>query len=996
MHIFRRKKKDATPSRPSTPESRSHDSTMVILTNVISALDMANELVPLDIAKSVLSTLSSILTLVKNTMQNKEDFVEIISRCDRIAKSIERSTHGRSTSEINPRITQALDELKSVVDGIEKTLKAKEQRALTKRAFSASVDQGSIAKWKDQLDFFLRCYDVRALSNKTMRFYSILPHPQSEMITYIAVTVDRPSGEGAMEGKSDEPEREPPPARPPMLFGRDTLIQDVVESLNSQHVVLVGPGGIGKSSIAKAILNEDSIVAGFNDRRFFVRFDNINASQVTFDTFIGLIARTLGVRSNRLSSITTFLGASNVLLVFDNAETFQDAASGADRIAEVIEDFGALPTVTIMFTTRNRRVPMNLRCTMIDVPALEPNAARNAFTHIYHANGPPAIIDKLLSDLDFHPLSINILAHVARRNQWTLEELMRSWEGQHTHLLDAGDGKRQSLSVTIELSLTSSSIQRLGPDARHVMQVAAFLPQGLNGRYLEHLFPTVPNIHSIVGALCRLSLMYRKKDAYTMLSPIRLHISSAHKDDYIPSLDLTHVRAYYYEQLAQVYGEDDGGAWITAEDANLERLLAHDLSHVTPMDMGLICLACCQFIRQLRQHKCRPTSLRAVILGLPEGNPRPTKFLGFFKYIRQPLSRNAGLYGKADCAFQLASLAVDLINVTESVDLFATAKQLFTINQRHEQAALCLEYMGSQYTWLGKISAAEDTLQDALTMRREHHILSSEDKARINLYLGDAMMYRGRLEEARVLLTRARRYFQDVNNTHYLSETMQWQGEVELRSGNYLAARQHFEALFLLPTFMGNANERALNLILLSVVEVREGKISEAQKLLEKASALVSGGKEFYTAYSVLLRQGALASDGGGFDLAGDFLYRVFVEVAAHGGQAELAVATYYSARNELFAQDYRNARDLFSRALEYFDELSDMKYQVRCVRALGEIALLEKDFTGANMRFAKAKSLCDETGMHPDFLYNGLGFSELKTNHEGWKLFLEGHLPSS
>ncbi|KAH7904341.1 hypothetical protein BJ138DRAFT_1166687 [Hygrophoropsis aurantiaca] len=933
---------------------------MAVLTNAISALDMAKELVPLDIAKGVLSTLSSILTVVKNTMQNKEDFAEIVSRCDQIAKSVERSTCGGFTSEINPRITEILDELKSFVDGIEKTLKAKEQRALTERAFSVSVDQGSIAKWKEQLNFFLQRYN-------------------NELIVHIAVTVDRIRGAGTTEGKSDEPDREPPPVRPPMFFGRDALVQDVVGSLNSQHVILVGPGGIGKSSIAKAILNEDSIVARFNDRRFFVRFDDINASQVTFDTFIGLIAGTLGVRSNRLGSITIFLGAGNVLLVFDNAETFQDAATGADRIAEAIEEFGALPTVTIMFTSRNRRVPMNLQCTIIDVPALGPSAARNAFTHTYHTDGFPGIIDKLLSDLDFHPLSINILAHVARENQWTLEELMRSWEGQQTRLLDVGDGKLQSLSVTIELSLTSSSIQRLGADARHVMEIAAFLPQGLNEKDLEHLFPTIPNIHSIVGALCRLSLMYRKKDAYTMLSPIRLHISSAHKDDDVPSLDLTHVRAYYYEQLAQVDGEDDEGAWITTEDANLERLLAHDLSRATPMDMGLICQACCQFIRQLRHHKPRTTSLRPVILRLPEGNR----------------SRDAGLHSKADCAYALALLADHLVNVTESINLYATAKRLFVLDQRHDLAALCLEYMATQYTWLGKISIAEDMLRDALTMRQEQHILSSEDEARINLYLGQAMMHRGRLEETRVLLTSARRHFEDVNNTDDLSETMRWQGEVELRSGNYLAARRDFEARFLLPTFMSNA-DRLWNLIFLSVVEVREGNISEAQKLLEEASARVSGGESIYTTCNVLLHQVALASDRGDFNLARYFLRRIFVELAAHGGQTELALATYYSARNELFAQDYQKARDLFSRALKYFDELSDMMFQVKCVRALGEIALLEKDFTGANMQFARAKYLRDETGIHPDFLYNGSVPSRLKASHGGWKLFLEGHLPSS
>ncbi|KAH7917694.1 hypothetical protein BV22DRAFT_1135200, partial [Leucogyrophana mollusca] len=297
---------------------------MVTLTNAIGALDLAKDLVPLEVAKGVLSTLSSILTIVKNTMQNKDDFAEIASRCNKIAKSIERSTRGKLETEIDPTVTQALNELQSFVDDIEKTVKTKEHCAVTSRAFSASMDRESIAKWKEQLDCFLRMCDHELIVDTRME------------ISDIARALKR----GAEV--QFESECEPPPPRPSMLFGRDDLVRDVVESLNTQHVVLVGPGGIGKSSIAKAILNEDAIVARFKDRRFFVRFDDINASQVTHGAFIGRIAGALGLRSSLLSSIKASMAASPTFLVLDNAETFQDAASDADsyRIAEAIDELG--------------------------------------------------------------------------------------------------------------------------------------------------------------------------------------------------------------------------------------------------------------------------------------------------------------------------------------------------------------------------------------------------------------------------------------------------------------------------------------------------------------------------------------------------------------------------------------------------------------------------------------------------------------------------------
>ncbi|KAH7919741.1 hypothetical protein BV22DRAFT_1050845, partial [Leucogyrophana mollusca] len=232
-------------------------------------------------------------------------------------------------------------------------------------------------------------------------------------------------------------------------------------------------------------------------------------------------------------------------------------------------------------------------------------------------------------------------------NQWNLEELMRSWGQQQTRLLHIGDGKRRSLSATIEMSLSSSSITKLGDDARRVMQVAAFLPQGIHDNALQDFFPDIPNVHSVVDALCRLSLMYRKLGAYTMLSPIRMHISGTHQVSNIPSVDLTHVRKHYYTQLADITNEHDRGSWIAAEDANLERLIARGLSRATRKDMAVVCCACYRFIIQLNCHKRRPVALHSVISGLPHGN-RSTNLSGFLKAVRRPRLSQAPSYGKAD------------------------------------------------------------------------------------------------------------------------------------------------------------------------------------------------------------------------------------------------------------------------------------------------------------------------------------------------------------
>ena len=161
---------------------------------------------------------------------------------------------------------------------------------------------------------------------------------------------------------------------------------------------------------------------------------------------------------------------------------------------------------------------------------------------------------------------------------------------------------------------------------------------------------------------------------------------------------------------------------------------------------------------------------------------------------------------------------------------------------------------------------------------------------------------------------------------------------------------------------------------------------------------LATRGKGAYMACAALWRPAALASDDGNFIFARDLLRRVHAELTTYGGRSDVAIpiATYILARNELFAQDYRAARDLFSRAMELSEEQSMIWFQARSTRALGEISLLKADITGAEAWFAKTRTLCDNMGIHPDFLYIEGGYCKLGESHGGWKVFLEGRLQSS
>ncbi|KAG6903549.1 hypothetical protein DXG01_016976, partial [Tephrocybe rancida] len=133
------------------------------------------------------------------------------------------------------------------------------------------------------------------------------------------------------------------------------------------------------------------------------------------------------------------LSTSETLLILDNAETFLDAAVDAGRIADAIDGFGARPNVAILLTTRTTVLPPNLKWVRLRVPALEESPACDAFTMFYTPAIEHSSLIKLLSAVDFHPLSINLLAQAAVQNEWSSQDLIDAWDRQRTLLLESGD-----------------------------------------------------------------------------------------------------------------------------------------------------------------------------------------------------------------------------------------------------------------------------------------------------------------------------------------------------------------------------------------------------------------------------------------------------------------------------------------------------------------------------------------------------------------------------
>ena len=410
---------------------------------------------------------------------------------------------------------------------------------------------------------------------------------------------------------------EAPPPPPRTCFGRDELIGKVVGlAENFTPIALIGAGGIGKTSIALTVLHNYRVKQQFGDNRRFIRCDQLPASRTHF---LSRLSKVIGAgveNPEDLSPLRPFLSSREMILVLDNAESILDPrGKDAREISGMVEELSQFETLCLCITSRISTVPRH--CKRPVIPTLSMESACDIFYGIYDNDGRSDIINNLLKRLDFHALSITLLATTASHNMWDYNRLAREWDARRVQVLRTDYD--ESLAATIELSLASPTFRGLGPDARDLLGVVAFFPQGIGENNFDWLFSTIPDRNNVFDKLCTLSLTHRSDGFITMLAPLRDYFYP--KDPALSPLLRTTKERYFTRLLVDVEPGKPGfteARWITSEDVNVEHLL--DVFTSVDADSDDVWDACCHFMRHLFWHRSRLVVLGPKIEGLPDNH----------------------------------------------------------------------------------------------------------------------------------------------------------------------------------------------------------------------------------------------------------------------------------------------------------------------------------------------------------------------------------------
>jgi tetratricopeptide (TPR) repeat protein len=317
------------------------------------------------------------------------------------------------------------------------------------------------------------------------------------------------------------------------FHGRDEYVETTVNIMTSTEepfrLAIIGPGGMGKTTLSLAIIHDERVITKYHNRRYWVPC----VEATTFVMLVEILAKSLGVpktTDEREESLYSFLDQSPepLILLLDNFETPLDRDEDHDKVNNLLKRLFCFPHISILMTFRGSIPPApNLLWTRPHLPPLQPlslDAAFATFLQISPRSKDDPSLEELLQLVDCIPLPVTLMAYLALDGDKP-ESLVQSWKTGGTGLLSISNTPQTSVDRSIQLSLESSLMQS-NPEARTLLAILSMLPGGTPENLLPKIAPSLRNSEFAFKALRRVALAFKSDETQRIhvLSPIRCYM----------------------------------------------------------------------------------------------------------------------------------------------------------------------------------------------------------------------------------------------------------------------------------------------------------------------------------------------------------------------------------------------------------------------------------------------------------------------------------------
>ncbi|KAF7362924.1 ATPase-AAA-core domain-containing protein [Mycena venus] len=581
-----------------------NDVTQLRLKNIAACLDptlttlgLISDTLDTPFLRPISNTVSSLLTAVQNVRQNKAECIGMMEHIHKLLYSIICLHISSDTgAELSPSNLQHLGKFTETLHKIYTFVEAQQEKSRIKQFFRQSEMAASLKDCHAGLAQAFEAFkirDVDILSDAAaMKDHAWRTHQEVlELISTLSDTesFDRRSSISGVLSNSFNSTNSLSllPSEPKIFHGRESEISDIVQMFGHTipKIAILGPGGMGKTSLAKAVLHHPEITIQYNHHRIFVACNSVSSSA----QLSALIGSHIGLKPGKdvaQQLVRYFADCPPVLLILDNFETVWEPMETRCGVESLLSSLTSVDHLALIITMRGAERPRQVQWTRPYLAPLKPlmqDAARQTFMDIADDGYSDEDIAKILLLTDNMPLAIDLIAHLVDCEG--IPGVLDRWETERTKLLSDGLDKRSNLDLSISLSLESPRLKSQ-PHCHDLLSLLSLLPDGLSDVELLQSGLPLNNILACKAALICTSLAYTDdRKRLKALVPIREYMLKRHP----PRAHLLQCLHNYFHHLLQVFESYRGKASnpgivarISSNLSNIQHILSNGLNGDNP------------------------------------------------------------------------------------------------------------------------------------------------------------------------------------------------------------------------------------------------------------------------------------------------------------------------------------------------------------------------------------------------------------------------------
>ncbi|KAJ7809687.1 hypothetical protein B0H13DRAFT_1927792 [Mycena leptocephala] len=592
--------------QPTVTEMRV-DNLRTCLTIAANSLEILADNFKTPFLGAIFNTTQSLLKYVESVKQNKDDCTCLIEQAHELLNAI-IIVHLQSDTgaELSPSVLKNIGLFTETLHKIHTFVEAQQKGSKVQRFFRQGEMSTLLKECKAGLQQGLDFFQIENITvmNNIMDIQQDAERRHREVLDMIEALWDTNSSDGSSlisrvySGSHNSSNSiSMLPSEPKIFHGRGSELEDILQhfSQGTPRVAILGAGGMGKTSLARAIIHHTEIAGRYDQHRFFVACDSA-ATQIELAALIGTHIGLKPGKDLTHAVIQHFTKSPHSLLILDNLETLWEPTESRANIEEFLSLLTSVEHLALVITMRGAERPAKVAWTRPFLQPLKPlaqDAARQAFIDIADNTHNPEEVDKVLSLTDNMPLAINLLAHLV--DSEGCSNVLCHWEEEKTSLISDGYDKRSNLDLSISLSLSSPRLNSV-PHSRDLLSLLSMLPDGLSDAELVQAKLPIDNILGCKAALIRTALAYSDEHKQLKaLVPIREYMQKIKP----PGYHLVRPLLKHFKGLLELFVEYRGTqsssatvARISSNYSNIQNIIWNGAQQGHPDLVDTIYCAC--------------------------------------------------------------------------------------------------------------------------------------------------------------------------------------------------------------------------------------------------------------------------------------------------------------------------------------------------------------------------------------------------------------------